>query len=487
MNIKPYNVFLLSFVLLCFLSCGDPFPVPTKPVLSDEGSSDKTTRPRRSYLNHRGTFVSIGDIQNYIKRDYPATRSLQAGEARIDPYLDGSSGDTLMYIINYPNGQGWKILSADARTPAVIAFGNEGSFSLQGAGGAVAAWMEGVGQDLRRVRNSTDDELTFSDEQIAGNRAFWADEPTRLNPEDPIGEEGYWEETTTTQLEYINSIDHLTPQWCQRPPYNQYCPFASDGLGGRARAGCVAVAGAHVLYYLHKKLGVPQTMVSQASFDAPNNEWNFSTPSYTVWESMDTLSNYNYPYAFSDRPEALMIGYIGKTINMNYGGSFSWTLPLYLRTNLFNPAGISCSHGDYDQSILANSLLNEMPVIITATNLLIPIDFDIHTFVADAYMITRTRFIHWHHWVGPTPSPDPGAGSVVLEPGEYGDYTTYTYSSPALTHIKFNWGWPEQWGESHLNDGWYSLTSGWTVHIDDNTSYDYNYNRQMIYGFAVTN
>lgn len=66
------------------------------------------------------------------------------------------------------------------------------------------------------------------------------------------------------------------------------------------------------------------------------------------------------------------------------------------------------------------------------------------------------------------------------------EYETYTYSSPQLTSIKINWGWYTQWDENNpVNDGWYSLTGGWTVIKGDNITFDYNYQKYMTYGFGL--
>ena len=40
--------------------------------------------------------------------------------------------------------------------------------------------------------------------------------------------------------------------------YNIYCPLKSDNFW-HAPAGCVAIAGAQILYYLNHKFGVPAT------------------------------------------------------------------------------------------------------------------------------------------------------------------------------------------------------------------------------------
>ncbi len=481
-------------MLFCLVAC-DP-DEPSRPVIVDGGSPDgsKTTRPRNNATTRAsgvtGSSVSLKDVYAYIDKDCPRTKAAQPSQASVEPYIDNQDQDTLMYIVNYPQGQGWKVLSADSRTPAIIAEGDKGSFDLNGADGAVAAWMSCVATDMKRVRHARDEDLNFSDIEIACNKAFWTGEQPRIIIDDPIGNQGYWVETTTTQTEFVDSIAHMTPHWSQRNPYNQYCPIKTEGPGGHAFAGCVAIAGANVLYYLHNRLGIPETMVDQATYDSNEHEWFFTGSSDTIWASMDTTSRYGF--AYSNRPEALMIGYIGKTINMNYGGGYSWVLPANLRTNLFYPNGIDCDHDGYDESIVANSLLNHIPVIITATNLLIPVDFDIHCFVADAYKRTRIKYITWHHWVGPIPLPDPGESSIILEPGEYDDYNTYSYSSPAVTAIKINWGWCTQWhdydengDDPPLNDGWYSLTGNWTV--NNGGIYDYNHNRTMIYGFATSN
>ena len=479
---KLFKTLLLLASLIGFAACQPD--EPTKPVIADEGSSDQELRPRARLNSGQvqpNSFVSSKDIYAFIERDCPATKGIQPSQASVVPYVGEDRLDTLMYIVNYPGNAGWKVLSADSRTPAVIAEGYSGSFSLDEADGAVAAWMSCVATDMARVRHATDSELSFSEIDIACNKAFWSKTPTRLHPDDPIGEQGYWDEIVTSQTEFVDSIGHMTPEWDQEMPYNQYCPIKTNGPQGHAYAGCVAVAGANTLYYLHNKLGVPSSMVSQAAYDSNNNEWIFSMPSETIWAAMDTTS---LPINSYNRPEAIMIGYIGKTINMHYGSEYSWAIPANLRTNLFNPAGISCSHGDYDEEVVANSLLNLLPVIITASDQLFPINGRIHSFVADAYKRTRQKYIHTHHWVGPIPQPDPGESSFIVEPGEYDDYTTYSYSYPEVTRIKFNWGWWSQWGDDHLNDGWYTLTGGWTV-INGGT-YDYNHNCQMIYGFCVS-
>ena len=474
------------FLLLCLVAC-EPYE-PSKPIITEEGSSGQSIRPR-ARANHNqpnndisNSFISLSDVLSLIDKDSLLTRCSQFQDVSVEPYVDPIDSDTLMYIVNYPGSSGWKVFSSDSRTPAILAEGRTGYFDLNDSDGAVAAWMSGVAADMKRIRHSPDKDLAFSELDIKCHKAYW----TRLDPfiiddDPPVNPPAHWEVSYTSVTEVFDSVAHMTPQWSQQTPYNQFCPYYSSGPQGRAYAGCVAVAGAHVLYYLHNHLGIPGSMVSQATYSSNDNEWSFSSPSTSIWSLMDTTSHASE--SFSNRPEAIMIGYIGKTINMHYGSSYSWALPANLRTELFNPAGISCSHGDYNETVVSSSLLNLMPVIITASDQLIPVNGRIHTFVADGYLRTRIKYIEHHHWVGPKPSPE-----------GYDDYTTYSYSSPVVSSIKFNWGWWTQWyhgminGTLHgpLNEGWFSLTGGWTVTSSTVDEYDYNHNRQMIYGFSVT-
>ena len=149
----------------------------------------------------------------------------------------------------------------------------------------------------------------------------------------------------------------------------------------------------------------------------------------------------------------------------------------------------SCQSGQYDESIVRSNLLSGLPVIMVATNLLIPADFDIHAFVIDGYKRTRIKYTHYHYWV-PDGSLDPGSGfgpggDVPFEPID--NYYTYSYSSPEITGVHINWGWWTQWyGNPRYNNGWYTLTDDWLVNNGGNLI-TYNHNRHMIYGFSVDN
>lgn len=63
--------------------------------------------------------VTLADIQNYVQKDIPVIKSGGVKDYTVEVYKNNS--DTLMYIVNYGDGDGWRVLSGDMRTPAVIA------------------------------------------------------------------------------------------------------------------------------------------------------------------------------------------------------------------------------------------------------------------------------------------------------------------------------------------------------------------------------
>lgn len=392
-----------------------------------------------------------------------------------------------MYIVNFNNNHGWRIYSSDKRTPAVIAYGEKGYFSINEGSPAFKIWISNMVQDITKIRNASDNELKFTNDEIISNKAFWSQDGSRyVNPpldtlEFPPFIVGHWEESVTTSIVEYDRVDHMVAKWDQGAPYNEFSPYYNDSSGDRAYAGCVAIAGAQVLYYLHDKIGVPTTMCSSGYCIGDINNFNraFTNQSSTIWSSMSM--NYRYPGTTpSMLPEALLIGYVGSMVNMHYcdniTGRYSWALPRNLKDNLFDILGINCTYTDYNENVVKNSLLNQLPVIVSASNLIIPVDGNIHCFVIDGYRRTCIKYTHHHYFVlDQTPT------GIYTLPEEY---MTYTYSSPQLTEIKMNWGWWTQWKSTPVNDGWYSLTGSWYVE-NNGDYYDFNHNMKMIHGFSV--
>ncbi len=458
----------------CCLSCAKiQEGILTPPVITDG------TLLRETRMEVPGNNVSMEDVMSMIERDFPQTKGTQI---EVEPYLSESS-DTLMYIVNSKSSGGWKIYSSDKRTPAVLAEGESGYFSIEEGSPAVAIWISKMGEDISRVKKAKDEDLIFSKEEIKTYRSQWATSTQKINGGGTghFVPKGHWEESISSTVIEYDSLSHMVGQWDQSRPYNECCPYFTSTPNKRSYAGCVAIAGSQMLHYLHYKIGRPVNMysVGYCNGNIDHYSYSYSDPNSSVW------SNMNYSYTDDSDvtiPEAIMIGYVGTVVNMHYCdnifGQFSWALPSNLKTDLFEPMGISCSHGDYDEDIVRQSLLDEMPVIVSASNLLIPTDGSIHCFVIDGYRRVQIKTTHHFRYVYDQPNND-----ILVPVPAPEEYSTYEYSSPIFANIKINWGWWNQWTDG-VNDGWYALTSGWTV-TNDGRTFDYNHYVKMIYGFAL--
>lgn len=463
---------LLKTILLSFLiiACRklDYYNSPEKDNVDKIESS-------MANVNH----VSKDDMDYLLSNGTSVTKTTESPNYVMTPYVINKT-DTVLYIVNFKDG-GWRIYSSDKRTPAIIAEGEKGYFSIEEGSPAVSMWIHHMGYDILKVSHSKDEQLIFTDEEINDNISFW-EESRALPPPTPADDTlivpitGHWEEFVTTEIEEYDRIDHLVGKWDQELPYNYYCPCRPDGEGN-AYAGCVAIAGSQVLHYLHYKIGHPTHMYSQCSCtgDVNNYQRDYANLSESIWDSMSTGYNDSTIVAV---PESILIAYVGDLVGMhyvnNFTGTYSWALPGNLKSNVFEYYGIRCSRGAYNENAVRENMQNQMPVIVSGSNLAIPVDGDIHCFVIDGYRRNRYVEYHHHYYVYDTPPSTP-----VLE---YPEYITCNYSSPIVTEIKINWGWKSQWHENNpVNDGWYALTGGWVV---DWGSYDYNYYLNMTYDFS---
>lgn len=472
---KKLSIIFFAFVVV--VACTVE-PVPVHSIIEKKGIESQQMCNINNFVTLDNVESILSDLAAEVKSSCPYY---------ISPFL-GEKEDTVFYIVNYEGNNGWKIFSSDMRTPPVLAESSTGVFSPSDNPN-IEFWLSCMAGDIEKVRSSKDKDLAFSEEEIMYNRTYWTKDTIRFRvPVTKPGDEGgHWEYYVTQRTIPQDSVLHMNPHWDQEEPYNQYCPLKSDNSGLRAPAGCIAIAGAGTLYYLHKKLGHPEYMVSNGYCygDINNYSSSFDTPSATVWNQMDSLYHSSLSY---DGAEAIMIGYVGSLTGMNYNNEYSWTFPVRLKTNVFEPLGFSCSSGDYNENIAKESLLNNIPVIVTASNLLIPIDFDIHCFALDGYKCMVTEYTNHYYWVQDEfPSSDPGVLIPIFDDPEHNHpgYSLITYSNPYLSEIKINWGWASQWAYIPVNDGWYTLTGSWVVQ-NGNDTYDYNHNRSMIYGFQIT-
>lgn len=461
---KYSTSFVLFSLILALTNCSkDGFSDLSKEKLKDFDSSLSSKH------------VTLNDVFSFVSHNYRKDQTRSNNDLSIVPIVS-TNNDTLLYVVNY--SQGWDILSSDKRVPAIVAHSDSGRFILDYDNESLTSWLSMVAEDLSYIIHSPDSCLSFSAEEIRSNMSRWGGGGL-FPPSDTIADEptGHYEAYDYQMIqEMYDHIDHLTQtRWSQGTPFNYYCPLNS--LGDHKKVGCVAVAGAQMLYYLHYEIGFPDTLLRDSTYVSGRNIFDSSLPnaSSDVWDDVSRSYNEDYYHLV-----ATIMAHVGNLIGMHYENGYSWAWPSNLKDDLFDVLGINCYYEDYDYVKVRQSLLNNMPVIVAASSNLvlgIPQPIDWHCFIIDGYsrVIYGTRT--YYRWIDEFGHYDPSS---------HPDYYVDTFEqSPSVNMIKMNWGWKSQWYSPPVNDGWYSLTGSWIVENDG----DINYNtyRKMIYGFSVNN
>lgn len=434
--------------------------------------------------------LSETDLQNYVRFKLLGNKNLSFEGIEAINFND----NTCLYAIQYNDG--FDVISADKRSPVPIASCKTGIFDecndREGFGGHLETMAEQVWFLLHGYMREPSPEAV---EYIESSLNFWklvnADSTyitektregendtntpkTRFDPPGP--DPGHWELVNIRTEEIIyDSIPHLTATtWYQRSAYNDYCPDDMDTLGviKDCPAGCVAIAGAQMLYFLHYKIGMPAASPSSGYctghvYDntVQQDFWNYSQG---TWDNMIAPRCTSYYYG-TDLYAALLVGDVGKKLDMLYAwdGSSAYTSDLV--DYVFAPYGITSSYlNGYSSSIIVSSLLNGYPVVCSGSRLLRSTDKVGHAFLIDGYKRYRTKTTYYYEWSTDDPT-------IIRQHPFVPRKTEVEYSSPHVSYYCMNWG---QY-DTTANAVWCSLDGIWQYLYYP----PYIYYREMIYNF----
>lgn len=380
-----------------------------------------------------------------------ATKGLNKA-VEVDPVID-VEGDTLMYFVNYE--EGWKILSSDKRTPAVIAESEVGSISLSTENCGLLSWLGMTAEDMKHIIHLEDSKLNFTADQIRSHRQQWQKEPMRFQGDSlpilPHNNEEWELQSVSTSEVFYDSLNHLVAaHWDQLIPYNHFCPPRDDGNGNKP-AGCVPVAFGQLLQFLCEHYNIDFTFC-----------WN------GLWGDIDDVVP-DYTISFEGNNIApLLLRYLGACLYADYDddGTSVWLAETKMQ-NFLSGMFITCSKQDYSVNKVKNNLINGLPILVTGySDSFLWFPTHGHAYLIDGYKLTRTRTIETYtRLVGYPP---------ILEER----YDT-TYTSPHINKIKMNWGYWMQWVDQHINDDWFALTGDWYISSDNNTTPDVSYTQSM--------
>ncbi len=478
---------------LCFLFVLPLLFTACENVLPENGLSTKLLEVKSQTLYFQGKKLNTSyfvDIDVLYK--YTASQQETRGVVTdVKPY--GPNEDVvLLYVVNYADG--WEIISADQRSTAVLAYCEEGQFSLEDAIPGEQVWLETVACDILNLRLA-DEDTTRSNAAQSRNVSFWepyvnpisgVDEQTRVEipsrPELPTTPGRYVLQSSVAGSRVYETVNHMVEtKWGQSWPWNVYCPLKTDGSGERAPAGCVAVAGAQMLYYLHNHFGVPQ------SVGRTNDNYDIweGVPDSLIWNKMvrklTTWVEDGVTYAMesdSTKMVAAFLAHIGNLVGMNYGNNGSGAPSVNLQDVFATHYGITSEWGFFDEDVMWSTLLQGLPVYASAYAeedeiLGIPIELSGHAFLIDGYQRLEYFVTHTYVWVPLQVNPNDPPARMPM-------YTERVVTGYDYVYICMNWGWTGSCDDNGNSPAWYAADRDWQIVDGNGNTQNYQYLRRIM-------
>lgn len=443
------NPFFYGILFSCaiLLSCSKESVidrVQEKRDLSMENPSSKAGIPVEEF------FVSLEDIEAYIHFKKLAEEDINIRD--VTP-ISGSSGHVLSYAINYD--EGWELLKGDKRLPCILAESESGYFDYEGCPEPIKEWIDRELEQIELFMDLPMDSpfLKEREESINENIVFWSaitansvfldslkpKEQTKVGDLEPDPSyPGHWElvAVTNNHKHYSIATGFDLPHWHLDSPYNTYSPLISSSGPNRAPAGCVAVAGAALLPHFHAAFGVPTSIPTSGSvtgYVGGTINQTFGDFSSTAWSQL----SYNSGYA------ALLIGYVGKEVEMEYGINVSTASMDSLVVRVIEPLGITYNYYSYYSSFsqISSSILDGSPVLIRGSQNNNPYNGG-HVFLVTNYYKFRRCTMYEYLWVYDVDPEEmmPAAPS----------YFEYDYTSGDIEEISMNWGLGSNYDSIHF-------------------------------------
>ncbi len=343
-----------------------------------------------------------------------------------------SRPDTLAYIINFDNDNGFIIVAADDRIyNPVLAITEKGHYdedyineNIPALSGAINDAFNYVAYEIDNFEVQKDSLRSIADSILKSGKYQKIDKSLKSY-------------VTGTRFVYIGEYESpnwLQTTWGQDGPYNDSVPFCPGSTTYRCVAGCMATAVAQVMAY-----------------------WKYPSSIYGHtfnWTGMTSNPNANIISTNDKKDVAYLFKLIGLNTQMNYGCSESGTTWPNTKPWLQYVLGYNIVDWDYSWTDVYNFLVLHAPVIMIATD---PVEDAAHAWVLDGYQSVFYNF-----------------ESYILDT----DNGTYyiTSSTPVMfNYIHNNWGWDGVCNGYFLADTFNPMTPRDGVYDTQGTSMYYNF------------
>ena len=211
-----------------------------------------------------------------------------------------------VYVFNAVEGQGFVVVSGDDRTDAILGYTTQGSYDEDNLPPALKEWLSQMTIEIETLQQLPETEAQPS----AGARLASAPkaEPQQVTIHQAIPPliKTEWNQGNTYQRQNYNTDGIYN---FRLPKDGSYFPCT----------GCVATAGAQIMYYFKCPQG-PTTDVPGYKNDNPNVNTTNGLPATTfLWDKMKT--KYTDADAYSESAEAVaeLMLYAGYAAKMRYG------------------------------------------------------------------------------------------------------------------------------------------------------------------------
>ena len=364
------------------------------------------------------------------------------------------NGDTLAYVAQYANNQGWDLISGDRRIAPILAFAETGTVDMTDTispGVNALRGMLYMVYDIKSSNETTKHEVWEKLEPKTYNRIMPRDTGT-----------GMWIALDTVSEKEVYAPQRLIKtKWGQAEPWNIYTPYKN---GKHCLVGCAAVAVAQYIYYYRENNHAGYTLPTTVSYEnIINSTPFFSNFSESGWIGMACDST----DANTDKA-AMFMSYLGKQMLLSYDINNTSGHVFYARhaLDIYNINRID--KYNFDGPAIENSILNGNPVFIAASTE----NQGGHMFIIDGCLKRIERTYASFFW-------DPGYkytqdDIIKYEPwrfeenihlaDEKGEYMERNLYYDEQINIAMNWGW------NGRNDNYYYIL-GRRSNPDSNFNY----------------
>ena len=373
---------LVALALICVVSCAK-IDDESSAVAPEQPARPTVLLPTRSYeeaLSLARKSIALVDRGQTRSATARSIRS-ERGQCVTTPSTrSGAGSDTLMYVFNFENNDGFSVIAANRAVDPVLAVAEKGNYTYGEPTGVenFDFYMDAMAQSLAVIKPPKFDTI-------------------RTTPK-----------FKTVEVNESRSCDPLIPvRWGQRSPYGDYC---SNNI-----SGCVATAIAQIMAYYR----FPPSFTTTYT-DAPHAGETIALN----WTSM-----INYPYGY--QVPALMRE-IGQRVGMDYSSPISSSANPNNVPNCLISMGYSCSSGlvNFEMASIRDALDERRPVCIDGRDAANTRDG--HTWIADGYEYSRIGTEYYEERL--VDNDEPG----LIPHYEY-VLTSSTVQTTNLVH--YNWGW----------------------------------------------